>query len=93
MLALALASASIFRSFFSSNLQQERKFRKTSCTVITFGSSHLSVAVVTGVGSQDAADLHIWEPLLQHFHHVPNAQLSTDSYPVEHLEPCKEAKI
>lgn len=54
--------------------------------------SHLPVAVVAGVGSQDAADLHIGEPLLQHFHHVPNAQQATERYLVEHLVGNKEGK-
>lgn len=58
-----------------------------------FFPSHLPVAVVAGVGSQDAADLHIGEPLLQHFHHVPNAQQSTERYLVEHLVGNKEGKI
>lgn len=48
-------------------------------------SSHLPVGVVAGVGSQDAADLHVGEPLLQHLHHVPNAQQAAQRNLVEHL--------
>lgn len=58
-------------------------------TQVTFSPSHLPVAVVAGVGSQHAADLHVGEPLLQHFHHIPNAQLSTHRHPVEDLEGRK----
>lgn len=60
--------------------------------MVTFSPSHLPVAVIAGVGSQNAADLHIGEPLLQHFHYVPNAQKSTKRYLVEHLGGFKEGR-
>lgn len=50
-----------------------------------FRPSHLPVAVVAGVGSQDAADLHVGELLLQDFHHIPDTQVATDGHTVKHL--------
>lgn len=47
--------------------------------------AYLPVGVVAGVDTQDAADLHIGEALLQNLHHVQNAQSSTERDLVEHL--------
>lgn len=47
--------------------------------------THLSVIVVAGICTQDAADLHIGKPLLQHLNYITNAQLSTSWHSVKHL--------
>lgn len=48
-------------------------------------AAYLPVGVVAGVDAQDAADLHVGEALLQHLHHVQNAQSSAERDLVEHL--------
>lgn len=47
--------------------------------------AYLPVGVVAGVDTQDAADLHVGEALLQDLHYVQNAQSSTKRDLVEHL--------
>lgn len=59
--------------------------------------THLPVGVVARVDTQDAADLHVGEALLQNLHHVGNAQGSTKRDLVEHLiekqtDGCQSAR-
>lgn len=53
--------------------------------MMRFKLAYLPVGVVAGVRTQDAADLHVGEALLQNLHHVRNAQSSTKGDVVEHL--------
>lgn len=63
----------------------ELRSRRNLMMMMRIKPAYLPVGVVAGVNTQDAADLHVGEALLQNLHHVQNTQSSTKRDLVEHL--------
>lgn len=59
----------------------------------TFCSTHLPVAVIAGVGSEDTADFNVGKLLLQHFNYIPNTQPTTNWHTVKHLQEGEEKRM